>query len=128
MADNETIPFKVEALSKVVIKPSRGWLTFRLNELWQYRELLYFLTWRDIKVRYKQTVLGAAWAIMQPFFLYEGPLRPLFLSDGLGSVRKHTLRHLSSNLSFATLSWSAISVTSNQLSENRDRIVPPTTE
>jgi len=40
-----------------------------LRELWEYRELLYFLTWRDIKVRYKQTALGAAWAIIQPFFL-----------------------------------------------------------
>ena len=52
----------------VIIKPSRGWFSLRLNDLWQYRELLYFLTWRDIKVRYKQTVLGAAWAIIQPFF------------------------------------------------------------
>jgi lipopolysaccharide transport system permease protein len=49
------------------IQPSKGWVSLRLNELWQYRELLYFLTWRDIKVRYKQTVLGAAWAILQPF-------------------------------------------------------------
>jgi lipopolysaccharide transport system permease protein len=68
MANNEAIPFMVEALPKIIIKPSRGWLTLRLNDLWQYRELLYFLTWRDIKVRYKQTVLGAAWAIIQPFF------------------------------------------------------------
>ncbi len=68
MAENEAIRFKVEALPKVIIKPSRGWFTLRLNDLWQYRELLYFLTWRDIKVRYKQTVLGAAWAIIQPFF------------------------------------------------------------
>jgi lipopolysaccharide transport system permease protein len=51
-----------------VIEPSRGWVSLNLRELWQYRELLYFLTWRDIKVRYKQTVLGAAWAILQPFF------------------------------------------------------------
>ena len=51
-----------------VIEPSRGWLSLNLRELWQYRELLYFLTWRDVKVRYKQTVLGAAWAILQPFF------------------------------------------------------------
>jgi lipopolysaccharide transport system permease protein len=48
------------------IQPSRGAL--RLDELWEYRELLYFLVWRDIKVQYKQTVLGAAWAIIQPFF------------------------------------------------------------
>jgi lipopolysaccharide transport system permease protein len=50
------------------IAPSRGWVSLRLHELWQYRELLYFLTWRDIKIRYKQTLLGAAWAIIQPFF------------------------------------------------------------
>jgi lipopolysaccharide transport system permease protein len=50
------------------IAPSRGWVSLKLRELWEYRELLYFLTWRDIKVRYKQTVLGAAWAIIQPFF------------------------------------------------------------
>jgi lipopolysaccharide transport system permease protein len=54
--------------SKVVIKPSRGWVPLRLRDLWEYRELLYFLTWRDIKVRYKQTALGASWAIIQPFF------------------------------------------------------------
>jgi lipopolysaccharide transport system permease protein len=49
------------------VVPSRGWVSLRLREAWAYRELLYFLTWRDIKVRYKQTVLGAAWAILQPF-------------------------------------------------------------
>jgi len=49
-----------------VIKPSHGWVPLQLRELWRYRELLYFLTWRDIKVRYKQTVIGAAWAIIQP--------------------------------------------------------------
>jgi len=51
-----------------IIRPSRGWISLNLHELWEYRELLYFLTWRDIKVRYKQTVLGVAWAIIQPFF------------------------------------------------------------
>jgi lipopolysaccharide transport system permease protein len=51
-----------------IVRPSRGWISPNLRELWEYRELLYFLTWRDIKVRYKQTVLGAAWAIIQPFF------------------------------------------------------------
>jgi lipopolysaccharide transport system permease protein len=50
------------------IAPSRGWVPLKLGELWEYRELLYFLIWRDIKVRYKQTVLGAAWAIIQPLF------------------------------------------------------------
>lgn len=51
------------------IKPSNGWASLGLREVWEYRELLYFLTWRDIKVRYKQTALGAAWAIIQPLFM-----------------------------------------------------------
>jgi len=49
-----------------LIRPSTGFLKLNLGEVWQYRELLYFLVWRDIKVRYKQTALGAAWAILQP--------------------------------------------------------------
>lgn len=49
------------------IEPSRGWVSLKLAELWEYRELLYFLTWRDVKVRYKQTAFGVAWAIIQPF-------------------------------------------------------------
>ncbi len=50
------------------IEPSRGWVSLKLKELWEYRELAYFLVWRDIKVRYKQTALGATWAVIQPFF------------------------------------------------------------
>ncbi|HEY6187682.1 MAG TPA: ABC transporter permease [Pyrinomonadaceae bacterium] len=57
-----------EATRTLRIEPSRGWVSLRLRELWEYRELLFFLVWRDIKVRYKQTALGAAWAIIQPFF------------------------------------------------------------
>lgn len=56
-----------QAMVHLRIEPSKGWVSLKLRELWAYRELLYFLTWRDIKVRYKQTVLGAAWAIIQPF-------------------------------------------------------------
>lgn len=52
-----------------IIRPSKGWISLRLQEVWKYRELLYFLIWRDIKVRYKQTVIGSAWAIIQPFFM-----------------------------------------------------------
>ncbi|QQS44849.1 MAG: ABC transporter permease [Acidobacteriota bacterium] len=52
----------------LVIEPDRSRLALDLRDLWRYRELFYFLTWRDIKVRYKQTALGAAWAIMQPLF------------------------------------------------------------
>lgn len=59
---------EAESVPTIIIEPSRGWVSLKLRELWEYRELLYFLTWRDVKVRYKQTVLGAAWAIIQPFF------------------------------------------------------------
>jgi lipopolysaccharide transport system permease protein len=70
------------------IQPSRGWVSLRISELWSYRELLYFQIWRDIKVRYKQTALGAAWAIIQPFMtmivfsLFFGKLGKM-PSDGL---------------------------------------------
>jgi lipopolysaccharide transport system permease protein len=50
----------------LVIEPPRGWQALDLKELWRYREMLFFFTWRDIKVRYRQTVLGAAWAVLQP--------------------------------------------------------------
>jgi lipopolysaccharide transport system permease protein len=53
----------------VVIQPSKRWATLSLKDIWAYRELLFFLTWRDVKVRYKQTALGAAWAILQPLFM-----------------------------------------------------------
>jgi lipopolysaccharide transport system permease protein len=49
------------------IAPATGWFVLNLGELWEYRELLYFFVWRDIKVRYKQTAIGAAWAVLQPF-------------------------------------------------------------
>src|SRR5688572_24629098 len=69
-------------------QPSKGWAWPRLRELWEYRELLYFFAWRDIKVRYRQTVMGALWAIIQPFFtmvifsLFFGRLAQV-PSDGL---------------------------------------------
>ena len=70
------------------IRPSHGWVPLRLAELWDYRELLYFLTWRDVKVRYRQTLLGAAWALIQPvctmlvFSLFFGQLARV-PSDGV---------------------------------------------
>jgi lipopolysaccharide transport system permease protein len=51
-----------------LIEPLQGWVHLGLREMWDYRELLFFFTWRDIKVRYKQTILGASWAVLQPFF------------------------------------------------------------
>jgi lipopolysaccharide transport system permease protein len=70
------------------IEPSRGWVSLKLRDLWEYRELLYFLTWRDVKIRYKQTALGFAWAVLQPllamliFTLFFGRLGKI-PSDGL---------------------------------------------
>ncbi len=58
---DETIPSEFE-VSEILISPSRGWFSLDLSDLWHYRELFYFLAWRDIKVRYKQTAFGAAWA------------------------------------------------------------------
>src|SRR6266478_5525593 len=59
----------IDSLPTFFIDPPSGWTSIGLRELWAYRELLYFLTLRDIKVRYKQTALGAAWAIIQPLFM-----------------------------------------------------------
>jgi len=75
-------------MPRLRIAPSRGWVSLKLRELWEYREMLYFLVWRDIKVRYKQTALGASWAIIQPFMtmvvfsLFFGHLARM-PSDGL---------------------------------------------
>ena len=70
------------------VQATRGWASLRVADLWEYRELVYFLTWRDVKVRYKQTVLGAAWAVVQPaltmviFSLFFGKLAHM-PSDGV---------------------------------------------
>jgi lipopolysaccharide transport system permease protein len=77
-----------DAVETILIRPSEGWVSLGVREVWRYKELLYFLVWRDIKVRYKQTVLGAAWAIIQPLFtmvvfsLFFGNLAQM-PSDGL---------------------------------------------
>jgi lipopolysaccharide transport system permease protein len=63
--DAKTVKRK-DDLPVLRIEPSRGWVALKVHDLWEYRELLYFLAWRDIKVRYKQAALGAAWAILQP--------------------------------------------------------------
>lgn len=56
----------VETLNHIRIRPSRGWTALKLRDVWDYRELLYFLVWRDVKVRYKQTALGVTWVVLQP--------------------------------------------------------------
>ncbi len=63
----KTLPMLAKPpLPVVYLQPSHSWLALNLRELWVYRELIYFMTWRDIKVRYKQTALGVAWAVIQP--------------------------------------------------------------
>jgi len=71
-----------------IIQPSKGWIALNLRELWDYRELLYFLVWRNVKVRYKQAALGILWVILQPlltmvvFSIVFGQLAKL-PSDGI---------------------------------------------
>jgi lipopolysaccharide transport system permease protein len=65
----ESQAFRLPSEPLVVIQPGKKWSVLSFKDLWAYRELLFFLTWRDVKVRYKQTALGAAWAILQPLFM-----------------------------------------------------------
>jgi lipopolysaccharide transport system permease protein len=58
----------MKAVSQTIIEPKTGWQVIDWNELRQYKDLLYFLVWRDIKVLYKQTVLGFTWAVIRPVF------------------------------------------------------------
>lgn len=86
--DSMPLDTRTTAVPDTLIEPSSGWVPIKFHELWEYRELLYFLTWRDIKVRYKQTILGAAWAVIQPlltmvvFSLFFGRLAQM-PSDGI---------------------------------------------
>jgi lipopolysaccharide transport system permease protein len=66
-ATTEDTDLNARRIPQLVIEPTRGFLSLNLRDIWQYRELFYFLAWRDLKIRYKQTVFGLAWAIFQPF-------------------------------------------------------------
>jgi lipopolysaccharide transport system permease protein len=66
-ARTATLAIEQQSTPVTIIQASRGWSWLDMRELWRYRELVYFLVWRDVKVRYKQTLLGAAWAILKPF-------------------------------------------------------------
>ncbi len=98
MSDSQLVPVKETSSEIVLIKPTKKWAPLDFKELWRYRELIYFLTWRDVKVRYAQTILGATWVILQPLiqmfvfnFIFgtiadlptEGIPRPLFTYAGL---------------------------------------------
>ena len=88
LLDKQFLEASEPTTSFLRIEPSKGWVSLKVRELWAYRELLYFLIWRDVKVRYKQTALGAAWAIIQPlmtmavFSLFFGRLAKI-PSDGV---------------------------------------------
>jgi lipopolysaccharide transport system permease protein len=73
----------------IIIRPTKGWMALNLRDLWQYRELIYFMTWRDLKVRYKQTALGVSWAVIQPvmnmvvFSIFFGGLARIQTDNGI---------------------------------------------
>ena len=91
--------FHLPAEPLVVIQPSNKWSLLSLKDIWAYRELLFFLTWRDVKVRYKQTALGAAWAILQPLFMMI--IFTIFFGRLAGSTRQEFPIHsLHSPVSF----------------------------
>ena len=75
-------------MTPIIVQPSRGWPKHELRQVWAYRDLLFYLAWRDVSVRYKQTLIGAAWAVVQPvcsmlvFSLFFGSLAGL-PSDGV---------------------------------------------
>ena len=87
-ANEGILPELAASVPRIRIEPPRGWLELRLHEVWQYRELLYFFVWRDVKVRYKQTVIGVVWVVLQPlmtmgvFTIFFGRLAKL-PSEGL---------------------------------------------
>lgn len=104
------------------LRPSRGWSALNLRDLWNYRELIYFLTWRDLKVRYKQTLLGASWAILKPF------MTMVVLSIFFGSLAQVPSDNVPYPIfSFAALlPWelfaNALSVASRSLVQNSNMI------
>ena len=63
----DDLPVQVVDRVVTIIRPSKGWVPLELRELWEYRDLFYLFVWRDLKIRYKQTMVGASWAIFQPF-------------------------------------------------------------
>ena len=125
------------AVPITLIHPTRGWSGLNLGELWRYRELVYFLIWRDLKVRYKQTLLGASWAVLKPFlsmvifslvfgqlaglptddapaplFYYAGLLPWVFFQDGINKASASLVagRNLITKIYFPRLSMPLASV------------------
>jgi len=107
-------------LAEIVLEPPRGWFNLRLREMWHYRELLFFFVWRDLKVRYKQTVLGASWAILQPlmtmviFSIIFGTVAKITPPDGIPYPIYAYTALLPWHLFSGALSGAAGSLISNQ--------------
>ena len=84
----ESLPDRAEP-TETVIEASRGWQLLNLRELWRYRELLLLLTWRDVTVRYKQTVLGVIWVVLQPLAMMAAFSLILARVGGIGDRVEH---------------------------------------
>ena len=104
-----------ETLPTLVIEPKPGWRAVDVRELWRYRELLFFLSWRDIKVRYKQTVLGAAWAIIQPVMTMV--VFTIFFGK-LGGMQEHTSSAYPIFIYAALLPWQFFSTSVSQAGQS----------
>lgn len=113
------LPISTRESVRQRITPPQGWLDLNLREVWNYRELLYFFVWRDLKVRYKQTAIGALWAILQPFLTML--IFSLFFG-GLAHIPSNGLPHAVFYYS-ALLAWiyfaSALQHTTNTMVENQ---------
>jgi lipopolysaccharide transport system permease protein len=115
---------KIEGLStkEIIIKPTKGWVGLNFPELWRFRELFYIFTWRDIKVRYKQTIIGILWAVLQPFLLMV--VFSIFFGR-LGGVSTNGIPYpifVYSGLLFWTYFSNALTMASNTLIDNENII------
>ena len=104
LREKDTVHSHFDGERVTVIRPRRGWAALDLRELWEYRELLYFLVWRDVKVRYKQTALGAAWAIMQPLLTIASSRS----SSAHGATSRRTACRTRSSTFAALLPWTLL--------------------
>ena len=102
-----------KATPRKIIQARSGWQAVNLREMWRYRELLFFMVWRDVKIRYKQTVLGAAWAIIQPVMTMV--VFDIFFGR-LGGMAKQVEGSYSVFIYAALLPWTFFSVSVNQAS------------
>jgi lipopolysaccharide transport system permease protein len=106
VTDGQQAPAPEAGRPVTLIRPPRGWQSINFREIWQFRELLYFLAWRDVKIRYKQTVLGAAWAVLQPAMMMV--IFTLFFGRMAGMAGKET-GHYALFVLAALLPWTFFS-------------------